>query len=91
MLTSAHLSACRMLDQLAELAVIGAGSGRTSLADVLQACEIVRRALGAEEAYVIQATDPDFTKLGSAEAYLTKPFTKQALTAAVERWAELPR
>ena len=23
--------------------------------------------------------------------YLTKPFTKQALTAAVERWAELPR
>jgi hypothetical protein len=57
-----------MLDQLAELAVIGAGSGRTSLADVLQACEIVRRALGAEEAYVIQATEPDFTKLGSAEA-----------------------
>ena len=27
----------------------------------------MRRALGAEEAYVIQATDPDFTKLGSAE------------------------
>ena len=48
--------------------MIGAGSGRTSLADVLQACEIVRQALGAEEAYVIQATDPDFTKLGSAEA-----------------------
>ncbi len=57
-----------MLDQLAELAVIGAGSGRTSLADVLRACEIVRQALGAEEAYVIQATEPDFTKLGSAEA-----------------------
>jgi signal transduction histidine kinase/ActR/RegA family two-component response regulator len=57
-----------MLDQLAELAVIGAGSGRTSLADVLQACEIVRRALGAEEAYVIQATDPHYTKLGAAEA-----------------------
>ena len=48
--------------------MIGAGSGRTSLADVLQACEIVRRALGAEEVYVIQATDPHFTKLGSAEA-----------------------
>jgi hypothetical protein len=43
-------------------------SGPTSLADVLQACEIVRRALGAEEAYVIQATDPHFTKLGAAEA-----------------------
>ena len=57
-----------MLDQLAELAVIGAGSGRTSLADVLRACEIVRQALGAEEAYVIQVTDPDLTKLGSAEA-----------------------
>ena len=57
-----------MLDQLAELAVIGARSGQTSLADVLQACEIVRRALGAEEAYVIQATDPHFTKLGAAEA-----------------------
>jgi len=57
-----------MLDQLAELAVIGAESGRTSLADVLQACEIVRRALGAEEAYVIQATDPHFTKLGADEA-----------------------
>jgi signal transduction histidine kinase/DNA-binding response OmpR family regulator len=56
-----------MLDQLAELAVIGAGSGRTSLADVLQACEVVRQALGAEEAYVIQATDPHFMKLGSAE------------------------
>jgi signal transduction histidine kinase/ActR/RegA family two-component response regulator len=57
-----------MIDQLAELAVIGARSGRTSLADVLRACEIVRKALGAEEAYVIQATDPDFTKLGAAEA-----------------------
>jgi signal transduction histidine kinase/DNA-binding response OmpR family regulator len=57
-----------MLDQLAELAAIGARSGGTSLADVLQACEIVRRALGAEEAYVIQATDPHFTKLGAAEA-----------------------
>jgi signal transduction histidine kinase/DNA-binding response OmpR family regulator len=57
-----------MLDQLAELALIGgARSGPTSLADVLQACEIVRRALGAEEAYVIQATDPHFTKLGAAE------------------------
>ena len=56
-----------MLDQLAELAVIGAGAGRTSLADVLQACEIVRRALGAEEAYVVQATDPHFTKLGHPE------------------------
>lgn len=57
-----------MLDQRAELAVIGAESGRTSLAEVLPACEIVRRALGAEEAYVIQATDPHFTKLGAAEA-----------------------
>ncbi len=35
--------------------------------DILRACDLVRRALGAEEVYVIQAGDPHFTKLGAAE------------------------
>jgi signal transduction histidine kinase/DNA-binding response OmpR family regulator len=56
-----------MLDQLAALAVVAVRPGRTSHEDVLQACDIVRWALGAEEVYVIQATDPHFTKLGAAE------------------------
>ena len=56
-----------MLDQLAALAVLAARPGRTSREDVLQACDIMRMALGAEEVYVIQATDPHFTKLGAAE------------------------
>jgi signal transduction histidine kinase/DNA-binding response OmpR family regulator len=56
-----------MLDALAELAVIAAKPSRTGLEAVFQACDIVRRALGADEAYVIQAADPHFTKLGAAE------------------------
>src|SRR5712691_7285846 len=56
-----------MLGQLAALAVLAARPGRTSGEDVLQACDIVRHALGAEEVYVIQATDPHFTKLGTSE------------------------
>jgi signal transduction histidine kinase/ActR/RegA family two-component response regulator len=78
-----------MLGGLAKLAVIGARPGRASLDDVLHACEVVRRVLGAAEVYVIQSMDPHFTKLGASEpptAYEIKQkgywFIRRALAGA---------
>jgi signal transduction histidine kinase/CheY-like chemotaxis protein len=57
-----------LLGRLAELAVIGSSTReRASLDDVLRACTLIREVLGAEEVYLIQATDPYFTKLGASE------------------------
>ena len=56
-----------MLEALAKLAGLGARPGQTSVADVVQACEIVRGILHAAEAYVIQGVDPHFLKLGASE------------------------
>jgi len=57
-----------LLGRLAELSLIGGSArGRASLDDVLRACAIMREVLGAEEVYLVQATDPHFTKLGVSE------------------------
>jgi PAS domain S-box-containing protein len=57
-----------MLNLLAELSRIAmAPMGDVSAEDVLGACNIVRGALEAEEAYVIRAGDPHFVKLGSTD------------------------
>jgi signal transduction histidine kinase/CheY-like chemotaxis protein len=56
------------LGRLAELAGIGSSAKeRVSLSDVLRACALIREVLGADEVYLIQATDPYFTKLGASE------------------------
>ena len=57
-----------MLSQLALIGQIAVKeASHTSLQDVLDVCAAVRDALGAEEAYVIRAGDPDFIKLGCDE------------------------
>jgi signal transduction histidine kinase/DNA-binding response OmpR family regulator len=57
-----------LLRRLAELAVSGSSAReRASVDDVQRACALIREALGAEEVYLIQATDPHFTKLGASE------------------------
>jgi signal transduction histidine kinase len=56
------------LGHLAQLAGIGSSAKeRVSLNDVLRACALIREVLGADEVYLIQATDPYFTKLGASE------------------------
>jgi diguanylate cyclase (GGDEF)-like protein/PAS domain S-box-containing protein len=52
-----------MLDRLRELARLTADT-RPSESDVLHACRLVRDALGADDAYVIRAGDPFFTRIG---------------------------
>ncbi|MBF6598921.1 MAG: EAL domain-containing protein [Dehalococcoidia bacterium] len=52
-----------MLDSLHRLATI-ATRASTTVADVREACEVVRRALGAEDAYVVRGGDPHFIRLG---------------------------
>jgi len=57
-----------MLNLLAKLSHIAmAPSGNVSEEDILRACDIVRDALGAEEAYLVRAGDPHFIKLGSTQ------------------------
>ena len=57
-----------MLDQLGAIGVLAMKNvADNGPQDVLRACEIVREALGAAEAYVIRAGDPHFIKIGSAE------------------------
>ncbi len=52
-----------MLDYLARLSRLATRRDPTE-SDVTQACELLKQALGAEEAYVIGAGDPFFTRLG---------------------------
>ena len=55
-----------MLNLLAELSRIAMAPMDNMCADdILRGCDIVRDALGAEEAYLVRAGDPHFIKLGS--------------------------
>jgi diguanylate cyclase (GGDEF)-like protein/PAS domain S-box-containing protein len=52
-----------MIETLHELARI-ATAPKSDAADIARACELLRDALDAEDAYVIRAGDPDFVKVG---------------------------
>lgn len=56
-----------MLRQLAALSDLATTTTRMQTsADVVQACELVRQMMGAEDAYVLRAGDPHFVRMGSA-------------------------
>jgi diguanylate cyclase (GGDEF)-like protein len=57
-----------MLGTIATLARLAATPAQEAAEDtVLRACSVVRDLLGAEDAYVIRAGDPNFVRLGSTE------------------------
>ena len=52
-----------MLSQLQQIARI-CTKATVSVADVIDACGVLRHALAAEDAYVVRAGDPDFIRMG---------------------------
>ncbi|HEY7269000.1 MAG TPA: diguanylate cyclase, partial [Dehalococcoidia bacterium] len=52
-----------LLESLARLARLGS-SDVDSAAPILEACALIRDAIGADEVYVVQAGDPYFTRIG---------------------------
>ena len=51
------------LESLQALATLSA-TVRPGVSDVVRACDIISRALAAQDAYVIRAGDPAFVRLG---------------------------